>query len=224
MSSSSRIPEPDNPLPADRTAQVSDLSEAQHILVHACCGPCLEYPARQMLSEGMSLTVYGYNPNIHPLVEHQRREENLVRLTEKLGLTCYVDSLSQPSFWVNHEDATETRCHMCYRVRLEATARKARDLGIPAFTTTLLVSPYQDQDMICEIGREAASRYGVQFYARDFRPGYREGQNQAQKDGLYRQRYCGCLPSIENSKFKDQILKEHADLLASQTMSDNVHI
>ena len=189
---------------------------AETILVHACCGPCLEYPARQMLAEGKKLTVYAYNPNIHPLVEHQRREENLIRLTDLLGLPCFLDSVSQPEFWINHVDTTETRCHMCYRVRLEATARKARDLGIPYFTTTLLVSPYQDQEMICEIGVAAASRYGVTFYARDFRDGYRQGQEQAKNDGLYRQKYCGCLPSIDMSTFKDRILKEHADLSAAR--------
>lgn len=213
LSSTRSAAEADHPLPEHLA--MAGLPPAENILVHACCGPCLEYPARQMLAEGRKLTIYAYNPNIHPLVEHQRREENLVKLTDLLGLRCFLDSVSQPEFWVKHQDTTETRCHMCYRVRLEATARKARDLGIPYFTTTLLVSPYQDQEMICEIGAAAASRYGVTFYARDFRPGYRQGQEQAKQDDLYRQKYCGCLPSIDTSQFRERILKEHADLSAS---------
>ena len=46
----------------------------------------------------------------------------------------------------------EDRCQLCYTLRLEATARQASDMGIPAFTSTLLISPYQKQEMIKAIG------------------------------------------------------------------------
>ncbi|MGI6333708.1 MAG: hypothetical protein ACOX1A_03675 [Saccharofermentanales bacterium] len=34
----------------------------------------------------------------------------------------------------------------------------------------------------------------------------------AREDGLYRQRYCGCLPSLELSDFKEQIKLDLAAL------------
>jgi predicted adenine nucleotide alpha hydrolase (AANH) superfamily ATPase len=97
---------------------------------------------------------------------------------------------------------------MCYRLRLEHTAEKARELCLPAFTTTLLVSPYQDRDELIRQGQAAARYYGVEFLARDFRPGYRQGQTQARADGLYRQKYCGCLPSLEQSEFREKIWRD----------------
>lgn len=203
MNSNHVNPEP-GPLP----------DQPMQLLVHACCGPCLEYPARLLQGEGHQLTIYAYNPNIQPEVEHERRLAALRHLTDQLDLTLFAEGEPQTQQWLEHENITESRCHMCYRVRLEAAARKARDLEIPFFTTTLLVSPYQDQTLIREAGEEAASRYGVAFYFRDFRDGYREGQAMAREDGLYRQKYCGCLPSIDQSRFAERIRREHAELSA----------
>jgi len=178
------------------------------LLLHTCCGPCLEYPARQLLAEGKRFIVYFYNPNIQPAVENQRRLSNMIALTEKLGLGYIADDTCEPDEWLNWDASAESRCHMCYRRRLEATARMAKKLGIPAFSTTLLVSLWQDQAAILEIGQAIAESAGLEFVGRDFREGYREGQRLARQDGLYRQRYCGCLPSLEQSDFKDQIIQE----------------
>ena len=41
-------------------------------------------------------------------------------------------------------------------------------------------------------------KYGVEFYYRDFRPGFREGQAKAREMGLYMQKYCGCIFSEED--------------------------
>jgi len=188
-------PESDHPVSAD-------------ILMHTCCGPCLEWPARQLLGEGKKLLVYFYNPNIQPVAENKRRLANLAVLTEKLGLDYLADETCEPDNWLSWDQADESRCHMCYRRRLEATAQMAGKLGIPAFSTTLLVSPWQDQAAIIEIGHSIARSTGVEFIGRDFRDGYREGQRLAREDGLYRQRYCGCLPSLEQSDFKDQIKRD----------------
>ena len=89
----------------------------------------------------------------------------------------------------------EPRCNMCYRVRLDKTAWYAKEKGFDAFTTTLLVSPYQKHELICEIGQQAAQKYGIDFYYSDFRPGFRQGQQGAKEMGLYRQKYCGCIVS-----------------------------
>ena len=74
--------------------------------------------------------------------------------------------------------------------------------GYDAFTTTLLVSPYQNHDLLKQIGEEMAEKYGVKFLYRDFIPGFREGQSEARALGLYMQKYCGCVFSEEDRYFR----------------------
>lgn len=173
------------------------------LLLHACCGPCAEFPVKELLGDHYQLTVYYHNPNIHPPVEWQRRLEQLQQVCAKNRLPLVVEGESRPDLWQFYQG--ENRCRMCYQVRLEAAAAKAAELGFPVFSTTLLVSPYQNHAALCEIGHELGRKYGVRFLDRDFRPGFREGQQMAREDGLYRQKYCGCLFSLEESDFRDKI-------------------
>ena len=95
-------------------------------------------------------------------------------------------------------DDLENRCvKYCYRVRLEQTARYAKEHGYDTFSTTLLISPYQNHNALKKIGEEMAEKYGLNFLYRDFRPGFREGQAEARELGLYMQKYCGCVFSEE---------------------------
>jgi len=87
------------------------------------------------------------------------------------------------------------RCLLCYQVRLGEAARAAAAGGYDAFTTTLLVSPYQKHELIREIGQAAAEKHGTSFYYVDFRPGYREAAARSRTMGMYRQQYCGCIYS-----------------------------
>ncbi|MCK4909984.1 MAG: epoxyqueuosine reductase QueH, partial [Thermodesulfovibrionales bacterium] len=88
-----------------------------------------------------------------------------------------------------------TRCEACYTVRLRHTAMKAKETGLDAFTTSLLVSPYQKHELVRKAGLEAARIHGVEFYYEDFRPGWDEGRAISRQMGLYRQNYCGCAAS-----------------------------
>jgi predicted adenine nucleotide alpha hydrolase (AANH) superfamily ATPase len=150
------------------------------------------------------LTGYFFNPNIHPPEEHARRLENAARLAALRGLPFEADpAYDEAPFRARmddpcvHGDGTASpRCRACYALRMEAAAAQAARIGAEAFTTTLLVSPYQDREALREIGREAGRRHGVRFLEEDFRDGYREGQRMARADGLYRQRYCGCVASL----------------------------
>lgn len=103
-------------------------------------------------------------------------------------------------FCKNVVDDLENRCvKYCYRVRLEQTARYAKEHGYDTFSTTLLISPYQNHNALKKIGEEMAEKYGLNFLYRDFRPGFREGQAEARELGLYMQKYCGCVFSEEQS-------------------------
>ena len=57
---------------------------------------------------------------------------------------------------------------------------------------------------VCE---ELAEKYKIEFLYRDFRVGFREGQNKARELGLYMQKYCGCIFS-EEDRYNKQIGKD----------------
>ncbi|MEE8328552.1 MAG: epoxyqueuosine reductase QueH [Thermodesulfovibrionia bacterium] len=116
------------------------------------------------------------------------------------------------------------RCKACYRLRLKKTAEEASKQGFDAFTTTLLISPYQDFDQITAIGNEIADKYNVLFYLRDFRPDFRKSMAIAKELGLYRQRYCGCIFSKEErerAKGKRDRLKHLNDSEGSRERVNN---
>jgi len=180
------------------------------ILLHICCAPCAEYPLATFLDEGVRVHGYCYNPNIHPAVEHRRREEGVRWLADKHGFDCLYDDTILQVIWDLGDEHFEGRlCERCYGMRMHKAAQMTRDLGLAAFTTTLLVSPYQKHDLLREQAEMAAQAAGVRFLYRDFRPGYRIGQDMARADGLYRQKYCGCIDSLNGSRFRNRILEEH---------------
>ncbi|HEY48458.1 MAG TPA: epoxyqueuosine reductase QueH [Dehalococcoidia bacterium] len=166
------------------------------ILLHACCGPCATYVVRRLREQGHDVTAFWYNPNIHPFREHQRRLESMQTLAESENLPLIIaegyDMLEYFRAVVGHEGE---RCPDCYRLRLARTAEVANQKGIDAFTTTLLISPYQKQDLILEIGEELGGKWGVEFHFEDFSPGFRESQRLSRELGLYHQGYCGCVYS-----------------------------
>ena len=80
---------------------------------------------------------------------------------------------------------------------IDADAKYAKENGYDAFSTTLLISPYQNHELLKKTGEMLSKKYGIEFLYRDFRPGFREGQNKARSLGLYMQKYCGCVFSEE---------------------------
>lgn len=177
------------------------------LLLHTCCGPCALYPLEAVLEAGHEVTMLYLNPNIQPKSEWQRRLDNVKIVADHYNLPLLVDDIYMEDEYVRrakHED----RCLFCYGFRLEKVFERALADGFEAFSTTLLVSPYQNREAIIERGR-ALETNTLTFLPDDWRSGYRKGQEAAKTLGLYRQRYCGCLPSIEQSRFKDEIKARH---------------
>lgn len=168
---------------------------AKELLLHTCCGPCATYSSQYFLEEGWSPALYFYNPNIHPYQEYKSRLEGFRRLAEIRNLTIWVEESGYEleSFLTGVVPDLPNRCTFCYRTRLERTASKARELNIPFFSTTLLISPYQNREMICQIGHSIAVEKGLTFVDVDLRPGFRQSQSMAREMGLYLQKYCGCI-------------------------------
>lgn len=169
------------------------------IMVHTCCAPCGTYVFKRLREEGHRFRALYYNPNIHPDAEHERRRATLESYARDIGLEVAFETYEPQGYWdaIGAERERPSRCERCYRVRLERTAELARDSGCDAFTTTLLISPYQDHDRLVAVGHEVAAAKGIGFHYEDYRTGYRESRNLAREAGLYRQKYCGCAFSIE---------------------------
>ena len=169
-------------------------------LLHICCAPCSITCIEALRAKGHLLTGFWYNPNIHPYQEYKSRRDTLRNYAPAVDLPMlWEDSYGLRPFLTELGGRWEApeRCGHCYACRLEAAAQIAASESFEAFTTTLLVSPYQDRELLRELGQAAGERFGVTFLPEDFRPRFREGQNAAREQGLYRQKYCGCVFSEE---------------------------
>jgi epoxyqueuosine reductase len=176
------------------------------VLLHVCCAPCSTYPLRRLRELGHDVTGLWYNPNIHPFQEHEARRLCFGRYAETAGLpVLWWPRYEMPAFMRRICGHEGERCADCYRMRLIAAADAAQSKGFEAFSTTLLISPYQKHDMIAEIGVEIAAERGLQFYYEDFRSGWTERGRAVKELNLYRQQYCGCLYS-EYERYRDNEL------------------
>ena len=170
------------------------------ILLHTCCAPCSVYCIDRLKQMNIDMDVYWFNPNIHPYIEYKTRRDTLKEYTKNIGVNAiFEDDYGLREFCKNVIDDLENRCmNYCYRIRLEQTAKYAKEHGYEAFSTTLLISPYQNHEGLKKVGEEMSKKYGIPFFYEDFRPGFREGQNKARELGLYMQKYCGCVFSEES--------------------------
>lgn len=165
-----------------------------NVLLHICCGPCATFPAKALLDGGHRITGFSYNPNIHPYTEFTKRLEAVKRYAEQVGLPMiYHDEYDLRGFLREVLFREDVRCRFCYQMRLLRTAAVARSGQFDAFTSTLLVSPYQDHELIKSIAEQVAGEVGVQFFYQDFRTGYRQSHELSKANDLYRQSYCGCI-------------------------------
>lgn len=183
------------------------------MLLHLCCGPCGEYPIEFLKSmEEFNITLYFYNPNIQPEKEWYRRVEGALRLAELRNLPIIVEEGSDSDTWCEF-GRTPARCMHCYESRMARLAEYAKDNNFDIITTSLLVSPYQNKQLIHKSGKKEAEKQSIEFMAADFTEGYRKGQQMAREDGLYRQRYCGCEISLADSDFVEKIKKQQSEYI-----------
>ena len=196
------------------------------LLMHTCCAPCSVYCIDSLRNEGIEPTVYWYNPNIHPYMEYKARRDCLKEYTASIGVKAiFEENYGLDEFCKNVICDLKNICvNYCYRVRIEQTAKYAKENGYDTITTTLLVSPYQKHDKLKIVCEEIAKKYGLTFLYRDFRIGFREGQAKARELLLYMQKYCGCIFS-EEDRYYNRIKKDKEDSLkASIDKTNNVKI
>ena len=193
------------------------------VLLHACCAPCSSAIVEWLLAHDITPVIYYYNPNIYPREEYEIRKNESKRHAESLGILWIDDdqlrnnrlSLSEirtgasrpcgyeemHTSWrqavcgLENEPERGKRCEACFYHRLLATARKAQELGIPYFATTLASSRWKNLEQINAAGDKAAAEInGVHFWAQNWRKeGLQERRNELLKEyRFYNQLYCGC--------------------------------
>lgn len=165
------------------------------LLLHVCCGPCTTAVLEALRRNGCDVDGFFYNPNIHPAAEYERRRQSMLVVAERMDLEVrwHHPEHELEEYLRAVRGREQERCRACYELRLGAAAREAAARGLDGFTTTLLISPYQDPQMLRESGEAAAAQHGTQFVFDDFRPLYRESREMAKQLDLYQQKYCGCL-------------------------------
>ena len=185
------------------------------ILLHSCCGPCSS-SVLELLAKYFDVTVLWYNPNLYPEAEYEKRLATQKQLIEAIGndgvkAKLLVEPWRSEDYFsrikgLENEPEEGKRCLECFKIRLDETARIAKERGFEWFCTTLTVSSRKDAVAINAIGREAAAKYGVNWLPSEFRK--REGNHRSiilsEKYGLYRQEYCGCVFSLANMEGNDE--------------------
>lgn len=193
--------------------------ESNHLptlLLQACCAPCSSY-VLEYLSSHFKITILYYNPNIMNEKEYQKRLSEVERLIHTMPLANPVNVLQcehEVSEFLKiakgKEDLKEggERCYDCYKLRLEKTARLAKEHHFDYFGTTLSISPYKNATWLNEIGESLAKEYGVPYLYADFKKknGYKRSIELSHIYGLYRQDYCGCIYSrLEREREKRKV-------------------
>jgi len=185
------------------------------ILLHICCGPCTLYPLKVLRGEGLEVRGYFFNPNIHPYREFRKRIRALDTVAQLKGLEIIWDkNYGLRPFLRRMVFRENNRCEECYYWRLLETVKKAAELKVEAFTTTLLYSRYQRHNLIKEISEDLSYRFKVPFLYRDFREGWEEGQQEAITLEIYRQPYCGCIYSEQvryDKKLRKRLRRGQSD-------------
>lgn len=179
------------------------------LLLHVCCAPCSSY-CLEYLSKYFDITVYFYNPNISIADEYNYRlseEKRLVSLMPFEYPVKVVEGEYLPKDYFEYVKGLENepeggkRCEKCFRLRLESSARYAKEHGFDYFTTTLTISPLKNAQLLNSIGAELAEQYDVPWLYSDFkkREGYKRSIILSKEYDLYRQNYCGCVFSKRDS-------------------------
>ncbi len=194
--------------------RITATNETPSLLLHSCCAPCSSY-CIEYLSDYFNITVFYYNPNISADEEYKKRVQEQIRLIETMKTSNRVDyciaDYEPDRFYaavkgLEKEPEGGARCFECYRLRLDKTAEYAKAKDFDYFTTTLTISPLKNSDKLNAIGIELSEVYDVPYLVSDFKKknGYKRSIELSREYNLYRQNYCGCVYSQQETLMKLQ--------------------
>lgn len=179
---------------------------SEKFLLHCCCAPC-GIAVINELRGNYDLSVLFYNPNIFPEEEYRKRKHEVIRVCEEWGVPM-IDADYEPAQWdvavqgLEGEPEGGFRCNACFRMRLSYAARVAAEQGFDVFGSTLTTGRNKKAIIITPIGEAAGKRFGVSYYAEDWKKNGREEKSRAmvRERGIYRQNYCGCKYSLRKAE------------------------
>ena len=185
--------------------QILNSKEGSSLLLHACCAPCSSAVLERLASH-FKISILYYNPNITEEKEYQKRLDELKNFISKLTFKYpidIIDSRYEPKEFfqiakgLEKEKERGKRCYKCYELRLEETAKVAKEKNFDFFATTLTLSPYKMTSWLNEIGENLSKKYQANYLYSDFKKknGYKRSIELSKEYNLYRQDYCGCIYS-----------------------------
>ena len=186
---------------------LSPPNRIRKVLLHSCCAPCSGEVIEAMVASGLELTIFFYNPNIHPKAEYEMRKNENIRYADKLGIK-FVDADYDVENWfkrakgMEYEPEKGIRCTMCFDMRFARTALYAHENGYQVFTSSLGISRWKDMKQINDCGERAAAPYGgLSYWTYNWRlnGGGERMYEIAKRENFYKQEYCGCIYSLRDS-------------------------
>jgi len=172
------------------------------VLVHVCCGPDVTMPILQLRDE-YDVICFWYDPNIQPKAEYDKRYEAFVKICEIENIPYIKGAYDVGNFFtrirgVEHTPERGEKCTYCYDMRMMVSAKLAKRLKIPYYTSSLNTSPKKDLEKLFKMGHLYGEKYGVEFLDIPFRKrgGFEKSVEYTREHAIYRQNYCGCIYSI----------------------------
>ena len=171
------------------------------ILLHCCCAPCSTTCIEELIDDGYNIILWFSNDNIYPKEENEKRFEHLIKLAQFHNLKVIRNTYDHDK-WLEAVSGLETekeggeRCSICFDYNLGITYKKALELGIEYFTTTLTVSRYKNSFKIFKVGNKYSGFVEKNFKKND---GYARSIKISKELNLYRQKYCGCEFSLRDA-------------------------
>ena len=178
------------------------------LLLHCCCSVC-SIETIKAFEKNSEITLFWFNPNIHPYTEYKNRLNSLEKYKDFLNLKLIVEDFYGLRFFIKGlNNNFKDRCFFCYYIRLKKTAEVAKKNGFSYFSTTLTFSPFQNHELIKKAAEEVFKEFNVLFLYKDLTGVFKKGINTAKKTGHYMQKYCGCIFSEEERYLKNKGLNE----------------
>lgn len=180
----------------------------QKILLHICCAPDATVPIEDLNLEGWEIAGYFFGSNIQPHNEYIKRLDALHALINfnKNKIFNLTEAPYKPEEWLEHmkklnlinEPEGGRRCAECFKMQFDAAAKVALKLNCTHISTSLTISPHKDVNLIIKIGEDIANKYNLTWLPKIWRKqnGFLRSIKISREMGLYRQNYCGCVPSL----------------------------
>ncbi|MBA3582481.1 MAG: epoxyqueuosine reductase QueH [Gammaproteobacteria bacterium] len=178
-----------------------------NVLLHSCCAPCAGEVMDAMRAAGLQLTIFFYNPNIHPSAEYELRKQENIRYAERFDIP-FIDADYDTDNWFERVKGLEwepergERCTACFDMRFERTALYAHEHGFKVFTSSLGISRWKDMNQINGSGERAAVRYPLlDYWTYNWRKdgGAQRMIELSKREQFYQQEYCGCIYSLRDT-------------------------